>query len=192
LKLSPQFASVLCALAVLAPAALARGANEPHGSDTWSQTSSGTLAAARNVRIKVDMGSVVVRGGQQPGISYVLRSNSYSSEKESRRQFGSFKISSSVKGDTAWIIGEWEGGRPHKFSGEFVIDVPRETELVKIETGGGGVEATGIAGRVEVQTGGGKIRVDDVGGSVDVETGGDSIEIEIGRASCRERVSVPV
>jgi DUF4097 and DUF4098 domain-containing protein YvlB len=162
---------------VLSPSAPARGANEPHGSDTWSQTSSGTLAAARNVRIKVDMGSVMVRGGQQPGINYLLRSNSYSSDKESRRQGGSFKISSSVKGDTAWIIGEWEGGRPHKFSGQFVIELPKDTESVRIETGGGAVEATGIAGRVDIETGGGKVRVDDIGGSVSAETGGDSIEV---------------
>ena len=60
-----------------------------------------------------------------------------------------FKISSYVKGDTAWIVGEWEGGRPHRFSGEFVIDIPRDTALLKIETGGGGVEATGITGALE-------------------------------------------
>lgn len=176
MKRSPQFVS-LFSLALLATLALAQETNGSHGSDAWSQASSGTLAAAKNVRIKVDMGSVVVRGGQQQGISYVVRSHSYESEREGRRQAGSFKVSASVKGDTAWIVGEWEGGRPRRFSGEFVISIPRDTELVKVETGGGGVEATGIAGRVEIQTGGGKIRVDDVGGSVDVETGGDAIEI---------------
>jgi hypothetical protein len=176
LKRSLQFASVLL-LALLAPLALAQETNGSHGSDAWSQASSGTLAAAKNVRIRLDMGSVVVRGGQQQGISYVVRSHAYESEREGRRQTGSFKVSSSVKGDTAWIVGEWEGGRPRRFSGEFVINIPRDTELVKVETGGGGVEATGIAGRVEIQTGGGKIRVDDVGGSVNVETGGDAIEI---------------
>jgi hypothetical protein len=176
LKRSLQFAGLLL-LALLAPLALAQETNGSHGSDAWSQASSGTLAAAKNVRIRLDMGSVVVRGGQQQGISYVVRSHSYESEREGRRQTGSFKVSSSVKGDTAWIVGEWEGGRPRRFSGEFVINIPRDTEFVKVETGGGGVEATGIAGRVEIQTGGGNIRVDDVGGSVNVETGGDAIEI---------------
>ncbi len=177
MKLSPQFASLLCVLAVLAPLARAQETHESLEGSTSSQAMSGTLAAARNVRVRLDMGSVIVRGGGQPGIHYVVHSHSYSSEKDTRREFGSFKINSYVKADTVWITGEWQGGRPRKFSGEFVIDVPRETELVRIETGGGGVEATGIAGRLEVQTGGGKIRVDDIGGSVDLETGGDSIDI---------------
>jgi hypothetical protein len=176
LKRSLQFASVL-SLALLAPLALAQEANGSQGSDAWSQASSGTLAAAKNVRIKVDMGAVVLRGGQQQGISYVIRSHAYESEREGRHQTGSFKVSSSVKGDTAWIVGEWEGGRPRRFSGEFVINIPRDTESVRIETGGGGVEATGVAGRVDIQTGGGKVRLDDVGGSVTVETGGDSIDV---------------
>jgi DUF4097 and DUF4098 domain-containing protein YvlB len=171
LKRSPQFVGLLCVLAALAPAALAQETNS--GS---SQAMSGTLAAARNLRVKLDMGSVVVHGGQQQGISYVVHSHSYSSEKDARRQSG-FKINSYVKGDTAWIVAEWDGGRPRKFSGEFVIDIPRDTALVKIETGGGGVEAKGITGRVEIESGGGKVRVDDVGGSVNIETGGDSIDV---------------
>ena len=163
MKRSPQFVGLLGVLAMLAPLALA-------------QETTGTLAAARNVRIKLDMGSVVLRGGDQPGITYALHAHSHS-DSDSRHESGSFKINSSVKGDTAWIVAEWQGGHPHKFSGEFVINLPRNTDSVKIETGGGGVEATGIAGQLSIQTGGGKIRVDDVGGTVDVETGGDSIDI---------------
>ncbi len=55
---------------------------------------------------------------------------------------------------------------PHRFSGEYVINVPREMELVKIETKGGAVSAKGIAGRVEAETGGGKIHLEDIGGDV--------------------------
>lgn len=173
MKHSPQFAGLLCVLATLA--SLAR-AQETH-SGAWSQASSGSLAAAKNVRVKVDMGSVVVHGGQQQGINYSVQSHSYSSDTDARHRGGGFKVNAFVKGDTAWIVAEWDGGRPRKFSGEFVVDIPRDTDLLKIETGGGGVEATGVAGRVEIETGGGKVRVDDVGGSVDVQTGGDSIDI---------------
>ena len=147
-------------------------AQESRGS---SQSSSGTLAAARTVRVKVDMGSVVLHGGSRQDISYAVRSQSM--DQDSRHRYGSFKINAYMKGDTAWIIGEWEGGRPHHFSGEFDIDIPRDTALVKIETGGGGVEATGVTGNVEIESGGGKIRLDDVGGSANVETGGDSIDV---------------
>ncbi len=142
-----------------------------------SEAMQGSLAAARNVKIKVDMGSVTVHGGQQQDITYNLHGHSYSSDQDMRHQMGAFKISSYVKGDTAWIIAEWDGKKPRRFSGEFMIDIPRVTGLVRIETGGGGVEATGIAGRVEIESGGGKVRLDDIGGSVDAETGGDSIDI---------------
>jgi hypothetical protein len=177
LKRSPQFVRLLCALAVLVPLAVAQETHMSRESGAWSQATSGTLAAAKNVRVKLDMGSVVLHGGAQQSINYVVHGHSYSSEEDARRQFGSFKINSVVKGDTAWIVGEWQGRRPHRFAGEFVINIPRDTEWVKIETGGGGVEASGISGRLDVETGGGKIRVDDIGGSVGVETGGDSIEI---------------
>jgi DUF4097 and DUF4098 domain-containing protein YvlB len=176
LKRSPQFAS-LFVLALLAPLALAQETQMSRESGAWSQAMSGTLAAARNLRVKVDMGSVIVHGGPRQEINYIVHSHSNSSERDARRQFGSFKINSYVKGDTAWIVGEWQGGRLRRSSGEFVIDIPRDIDSVKIETGGGGVEATGVAGRVDIESGGGKIRVDDVGGSVYVETGGDAIDV---------------
>ena len=164
-------------LAMLAPLARAQENQMTHEGGAWVQALSGTLAAAKNVRIKLDMGSVVVHGGQQQGIHYVAHSRCYSSEQDARREFASFKVNSFVKGDTAWIVAEWQGRRPRKFYGEFVINIPRDTELVKIETGGGGVETTGVAGRVEIESGGGKVRVDDIGGSVNAETGGDSIDV---------------
>jgi DUF4097 and DUF4098 domain-containing protein YvlB len=178
LKHSPQFVGLFCTLALLAPLAVAQEAHMSRESGTWSEVTSGTLAAVKNLRVKVDMGSVAVHGGQQPGISYVVHTRSYtSSEEDARRQFGSFKISAYVRGDTAWIVGDWQGRRPHKFSGEFAINVPREIDLVKIETEGGNVDTTGVAGRVEAQSGGGSMHLDDIGGGAHAETGGGSIEV---------------
>ena len=146
---------------------------------TWGQETTGSLAAVKNLRVKVDMGSVVVRGGQQSGINYVVHTNfKTSSEQEARHEFEQYKVSAYVKGDTAWIVGDWQGGRrPRHFSGEFSINVPREMALVKLETEGGNVDATGIAGRVEAESGGGGMRLDDIGGGVNAETGGGSIEV---------------
>ncbi|HVI08307.1 MAG TPA: hypothetical protein VND65_08440 [Candidatus Binatia bacterium] len=168
-KSPPQFVLIIF-LALLAPL----GAQETH-SGSWSQATSGTLAAARNVRIKLDMGAVVVHGSQRSDISYTMHGQA--GDSEMRRHYGSMHVSTSVKGDTAWIIGEWEGGRPHRFSGEFVVEIPRDTALLKIETGGGGVDAAGITGAVEVESGGGKVHLDDIGGSATAQTGGDSINI---------------
>ena len=64
--------------------------------------------------------------------------------------FEQYKITAYVKGDTAWIVGDWQGGRrPRHSSAEFSVMVPREMALVKLETDGGNVDATGVAGRVE-------------------------------------------
>src|SRR5580704_9624089 len=136
--------------------------------ETWGQQVTGSLASVKNLRVKVDMGSVVVRGGQQQGINYVVHTNfKTSSEQEARRQFDQYKVTAYVKGDTAWIVGDWQGGRqPRHFSGEFSINVPREMALVKLETEGGTVDTRGITGRVEAESGGGEIKVDDIGGGV--------------------------
>ena len=172
MKYSRQFVGLVSMAAMFASLALAQESRAER-----SDAMQGSLPAARNVRIKVDMGSVTVRGGEQPNISYVLHSHSFSSDQGRGNRSGSFKISGYTKGDTAWIVAEWDGRRPHRFSGEFVIDLPRNTGSVKIQTGGGAVQATGIAGQVGIGSGGGKVQLDDIGGSVDVETGGDAIDI---------------
>jgi len=129
--------------------------------------------------VKVDMGAVVVHGSQQQGINYVIHTRfGSSSEQEARRQFEQYKVTAYVKGDTAWIVGDWQGGRrPRHCSSEFNVTVPREMALVKMETEGGSVEATGLAGRVEAESGGGGVRLDDIGGGAYAETGGGSIDV---------------
>ena len=146
---------------------------------SWAQEVTGSLATVKNLRVKVDMGTVVVRGGQQQGINYVVHTRfGTSSEQEARRQFEQYKVTAYVKGDTAFIVGDWQGGRhPRHFSGDFAVMVPREMALVKLETEGGNVDATGITGRVEAQSGGGSMHLDDIGGGLNAETGGGSIEV---------------
>ncbi|MGA9864443.1 MAG: hypothetical protein WBQ19_20205, partial [Terriglobales bacterium] len=121
--------------------------------------------------------SLKVQGGSQAGITYVIHRKAYtSSEEKARHEFESYKINTSVKGDTAWIVAELSR-RDSKCSDEFVINVPRNLQSAKVETGGGSVDAAGIAGRVELESGGGNIRLDDIGGEVTAETGGGAIEV---------------
>lgn len=144
----------------------------------WSRQITGSLAAVKNLRVKVDSGVVKVVGGPQQTIHYVINNRSYaSSEEKARREFESYKISAYVRGDTAWVVAEWEGSKPRRSSSEFVIDVPRNIDLVKVETEGGDLTATGVGGRVEGETGGGSIHLDDIGGAVNAETGGGSIDV---------------
>ena len=144
----------------------------------WTREINGSLPAAKNLRIKVDIGSVRIEGGSEQGVSYSIRNRAHtSSEQDARNQFDLYKINASTRGDTAWITGECHGTDPHKFSGEFVVKVPRNMDSVKIETDGGSVTANGIEGRFDTQSGGGSIHLDDLGGTVNAETGGGSIEI---------------
>ena len=184
MKRAPQVVGLAFVLALTAPLILvsqaqAQETKVSREGGSWAQEVTGSLSAVKNLRVKVDMGSVVVRGGQQQGINYVFHTRfGSSSEQEARKQFEQYKVTAYVKGDTAWITGDWQGGHhPRHFSGEFSVMVPREMALVKLETEGGNVDANGLAGRVEAQTGGGSIRVDDIGGGVNAETGGGSIEV---------------
>src|SRR5271169_2837707 len=179
LKRALQIVGLGCTLALLAPLALAQETHVSREGGSWGQEITGSLATVKNLRIKVDMGSVVVRGGQQQGINYVVHTRfGNSNEQDARRQFERYKVTAYVKGDTAWIVGDWQGGRrPRHSSAEFSVMVPREMALVKLETDGGNVDATGVAGRVEAESGGGSMRLDDIGGGVNAETGGGSIDV---------------
>lgn len=193
MKRSPKFVSLVCVLAALAPLAVAQQPQISREGGAWTQAITGSLAGVKNLRVKLDMGSVVVRGGKQAGIDYMLHMRSeVSSEQDARRQFDAYKVSAYVKGDTAWVVGEWQGahhirvgpahlsiemGSGRKFSSQFVINVPREMTLAKIETDGGNIDASGVAGRVEADSGGGNMRLDDIGGGAHAETGGGSIDV---------------
>lgn len=180
MKRASQVVGLASLLAVLAPLAMAQETKVSREGGSWGQEITGSLAAVKNLRVKIDMGSVVVRGSQQQGINYVVHTKygNSSSEQDARRQFDQYKVTAYVKGDTAWIVGDWQGNhRPRHFSGEFNVTVPREMALVKLETEGGNVEATGVGGRVEAESGGGSIRFDDIGGGVAAETGGGGIDV---------------
>jgi DUF4097 and DUF4098 domain-containing protein YvlB len=179
-----RFPKIIALLLLLLPLAVAQEARPEEQtrvyqeSGKWTRQITGSVAAAKNLRVKVESGVVRVVGGSQSNINYVISNHSYAaSEEKARREFDSYKISVAVRGDTAWITGEWEGSRPRRSSSEFVINVPRNTDLVKVETDGGDLIATGIAGRVEGETGGGSIHLDDIAGTISAETGGGSIEV---------------
>ena len=173
-KLYQSVAVLLLAL----PLALAQQTRVYGEGGNWTQEITGSLAASKNLRLRVDVGSVRVIGGSQQGISYVIRSRAYtSSEDKARSEFQNYKISAYLRGDTAWIVGEWQGSRPRKFSGDFVVNVPREMDSVKVETEGGSVTASTISGRMDAQSGGGSIKLEDIGGMITAETGGGAIDV---------------
>jgi hypothetical protein len=101
----------------------------------WVQEMTGDLGAAKNLRVKLAAGSVRVQGGSQAGITYVIHRKAYtSSEEKARREFESYKISTSVKGDTAWIVAELSR-RDSKCSDDFVVNVPRNLDSPRSRPG---------------------------------------------------------
>lgn len=177
MKHAIKLAGVAVLVVVLASLALCQEARVYREGSNWVQEMTGDLGAAKNLRVKLAAGSVKVQGGSQAGITYVIHRRAYtSSEQRARREFESYRISATVKGDTAWLVAE-SGGRDRKCSDDFVINVPRNLDSAKIETGGGNVNATGVAGRVDLESGGGNVHLDDIGGEVTAETGGGTIEV---------------
>ena len=164
-------------MAALASLAFCQETRVYREGSNWVQEMTGDLGAAKNLRVKLAAGSVHMQGGAQDRITYVIHRKAYtSSEQEARREFESYRVSASVKGDTAWIVAE-AGDRDRKCADDFVINVPRSLDSAKIDTGGGSVNDVGIAGRVDIGSGGGNLRLDDIGGVLSAETGGGTIDV---------------
>ncbi|MGB6248649.1 MAG: hypothetical protein WBF54_06025 [Terriglobales bacterium] len=177
MKHAIKLASIPVFVAALASLALCQETRVYREGSNWVQEMKGDLGAAKNLRVKLAAGSVRVQGGSQAGVTYVIHRKAYtSSEEKARREFESYRISTFVKGDTAWIVAE-TSRRDSRCSDDFVVNVPRNLGSTKIETGGGNVNAAGVAGRVELNSGGGNIRLDDIGGEVVAETGGGMIDV---------------
>lgn len=176
--MSNKVSKYIAVLLLILPVAAAQQTRVYREGGNWAEEVTGSLSGAKNLRVKVDAGAVRIEGGSQPNITYVIHNRAYTSgEDKARQQFEHYKITASVRGDTAWIVADFEGERPHRFSGEFIINVPGNMDLVKVETEGGSVSATNLSGRVESQSGGGSIHVDNIGGAVSAETGGGSIDV---------------
>jgi len=179
LKRILKFAGVaVVAVGTLASLAVCQESRVYREGSNWVQEITGDLGGARNLRVKLEAGSVRVEGGSQSSVSYVIHRRAYtSSEQKARREFETYKVETYLRGDTAFIVGHSRGGNNRQCAGDFVIRVPRNMELTKVETDGGSVSAIGITGRAEIESGGGSIRVDDIGGAVTVETGGGTIDV---------------
>lgn len=164
--------------AILATLCAAQQTSIQRENGNWTRTTAGSLAGVRNLRIKLEIGSVHVQGGSTQSINYLIHDVSYEgSEERARRQLDNYKISAFVRGDTAWIVGEWVNGSPRRFNSEVTLNVPRDLDALKIETDGGQIATAGISGRLEAESGGGAVHLDDISGAINVETAGGTIDV---------------
>ncbi|HEV8524570.1 MAG TPA: hypothetical protein VGQ71_08730 [Terriglobales bacterium] len=149
--------------------------------NAWVQVVSGSVPAARNLKLFTDRGSVTVRGGQQQNITYTIRKKAYTdTERTAQRQFEAFTLRAVQRGDVVILEGSCPGGDDYlrrKLSVDITLETPRELAMVKLITQGGSVSATNIAGKVMAETAGGSITMNEIGGGVYAQTHGGSIAI---------------
>jgi hypothetical protein len=144
----------------------------------WVEETSGNMTAARQLRVAADNGNIRVQGGSSQQITWVVRKRSYAgNEQEAKKQFERFRVSSGRKGEQAFIEAAWSGAPAHRFGAEITIQVPREMEMVRLDTNGGNLAISGTNARVEVATRGGNIALDDIGGAVRAQTAGGNVAI---------------
>ncbi|MGZ4788526.1 MAG: DUF4097 family beta strand repeat-containing protein [Terriglobales bacterium] len=177
MKRNRQFAiAVVLALMAVVPA-LAQNSRVYRDGNGWVEEITGSLPATRSLRVTTDIGSIRVNGGSDSDIKFVIRKHSYSSSEESaRKAFQQFGVTATRRGDAAIIEGSWEERRGRRFNVEFQLTVPRNLQLVKLSSDGGGINVSGLSGKLEAETGGGEVHLDDVAASL-VETGGGTINV---------------
>ena len=145
--------------------------------NSWVEEITGTLPASRQVRVTTDLGSVQVQGSS-PRVTYVIRKRSYApSQEAARRQFEQMRVSAIKNAEGAFIEGRLTNRNLARFNAEFVVQIPRQLELVKVETRGGSLNFSSIAATVLGATGGGWVKLDDLDGTVKITSGGGNVDV---------------
>jgi Putative adhesin len=145
---------------------------------SWLEERQGTVPNSRKLQVKIEGGSIRVTGGPQQEISYVVRSRIDGESAQARGHEAQFhEVSLQSHGAMASLIVRPGPKAPPRLVSEVVISVPRDLQALSLQTSGGDVSVTGIAGQLSLNTGGGRVEIDDIGGSVTAETGGDDIEV---------------
>jgi DUF4097 and DUF4098 domain-containing protein YvlB len=144
--------------------------------DSWVEETTGTLSPGREFRSFVDIGSLEVQGNASQ-VSYVVRKRSRAgSEQEARRQFEQLRISATKVGDAVVLEGRLLSRSVSQLSADIMVQIPRLTQLVKVETKGGTLALSSISGSIIAATGGGNVKVDTVSGPVKVVSGGGNMQ----------------
>lgn len=148
-----------------------------HAGSEWIQEVSGAFSAGKIVKVKSSAGSIRIQGAQQNNITYTIREHVWAlTEDGAHRELGRMKFTTYSSGDGTVILrADCEGS--NRGSIDFDIQVPLQTQLVKLETDGGSVMAKNLGGRVEANTGAGGIQLDQISGVISVTSGGGNIEI---------------
>lgn len=153
--------------------------------DQFVQTTTGSIAVPSAPRFRVTTaGMVVVRGSDQPGISYTIHQRARArSEQDAKLQLPRVVVRNVTR--SGWNHLTVATGDPAIVASELHISVPRGLQYVAVASIGGHVEAYDLNGDVDAETSGGRVQMDRIGGDATARTGGS--EIRIGRVAGRLR-----
>lgn len=144
--------------------------------DAWIEETSGAMTPGREVHVNTDMGSVQVQGNS-PQVTYMIRKRSFApSEEAARRQFEQLHISVAKSAERNSIEGRLLGRNLNRFNAEFIVQVPRELELVRVETRSGALNFNSLTATILATTGGGAVKLDDLAGPVKIASGSGTVE----------------
>jgi hypothetical protein len=167
----------MAGLVALTLPALAQSSRVFREGNTWVEETTGTLPAGREFRALTDVGSVQVQGNASQ-VMYVVRKRSTEpTEAGARKQFDQLRVTASKVGDAVVLEGRMLSRGMNHVAADFMVQIPRLTQLVRAETLGGAMSLSSIQGTVMAKTGGGAVKIDDMGGPVRVFSGGGAMEV---------------
>jgi len=144
--------------------------------NSWVEEFTGVMPAARELHVSADLGSVTVQGNA-PRISYLVRKRSYApTEKEARKQFEQMRVSAAKAGDSDTIEARIGKHNLSRFGAEFIVQVPRDLSVVKVDTRMGSLAFSSLAAAIIATTGAGLIKLDDLSGPVKISSGGGNVQ----------------
>jgi hypothetical protein len=141
------------------------------------------LPLAPGGELVVDVhGSVTVTGGAASGARVVI-----TADRDDVEQRYAFEVGASAGRVEVTSRRLGALGSRGRFRGEnlrFEIQVPQQTR-VEVDTAGGGIRVSLVAGAVKLRSSGGGLRVSDVEGSLDARTSGGGIDVRGVRGDVR-------
>ena len=125
-------------LVALTLPALAQSSRVFREGNTWVEETTGTLPAGREFRALTDVGSVQVQGNASQVMYVVRKRSTESTEAGARKQFDQLRVTASKVGDAVVLEGRMLSRGMNHVAADFMVQIPRLTQLVKAETLGGG------------------------------------------------------
>jgi hypothetical protein len=150
---------------------------------TWVRTEDGTLPTGHSVRVITGVGNVTIDNSGKPFTYTVRKRSSQVREQDAKKQFNALRVSASRRGEVSVLEGDWprNSALASGFAADIVVHVPRELDLVLVDTLSGNVTVTSSFAKLDLGTRGGNIQVTEAGNLVKLRTMGGNVTI--GRAN---------